>query len=331
MTILSICLSPGLQRSVMIDALALGEVNRLTSVVVDVAGKGVNACRVLQRLGLDAVCLAQGGDNSADLLTPAAKEGLNLRLIPSSGALRTCTSIIEMSLASGRRVTELVEPTAPVDRACVVALDAAIDELLPTAEAMLIAGSMAPGFPVGYQTHLAQKARDCGVPVVIDLQGAPLRDAMTARPALVKINLAEFAAAFLDRSFLGGEHSGVLAEPQLAPALRDTVAAVSRDYATTFVLTRGPNSIVAAQQGELSEIAVQPLAASETLSTIGCGDTFLAGMVAKLLAANALHADQPIPAGALDSAVAFATLCAQSSARTLHPGGMEDTFRPSLQ
>ena len=58
MPVISICLSPGLQRSVIIDNLIPGEVNRLDSVVVDVAGKGVNVCRVLQRLGVDAFCLA---------------------------------------------------------------------------------------------------------------------------------------------------------------------------------------------------------------------------------------------------------------------------------
>ena len=331
MTVLSICLSPGLQRSVTIDALTLGEVNRLQNVVVDVAGKGVNACRVLQRLGLDAVCLAQGGDNAAEILALAHSEGLNLRLIPSSGNLRTCTSIVEISLGSKRRVTELIEPTAPIDQSCVDAMDAAVCEMLPTTQAMLIAGSMAPGFPSGYQTRLAHMARARGIPVVVDLQNNALREVMPARPSLIKINLAEFAAAFLGSAFAGGEHTGVLAEQEIAPTLREALRDVSRKHETTFVLTRGPNSILTVDQGELREIPVLPLAASETLSTIGCGDTFLAGLVAKLLAANALRVDSAIPADVLEHAIAFATLCAQSSARTLRPGFMEEGFRPPLQ
>ncbi len=108
MTVLTICLSPGLQRSVLIDSLVLGEVNRLDSVVVDVAGKGVNVCRVLQRLGVNALCLAQGGDNADEIKVLAGLEGLNLHLIPSSGCLRTCTSVIETAVAGGRRVSELM-------------------------------------------------------------------------------------------------------------------------------------------------------------------------------------------------------------------------------
>ena len=322
--ILSVCLSPGLQRTVTIGTLTLGEVNRLQSVVVDVAGKGVNACRVLQRLGLDAVCLAQGGDNSDEVLALAGKEGLNLRLVPAPGMLRTCTSVIEMNLDGGRRVTELVEPTAPVDTACVAAMDTAFSELLPKARALIVAGSMAPGFPAGYQTRLAGQAHALGIPVAIDLQNAALRDAMRAEPALVKINLAEFAAAFLRAPFAGGEHSGVLAEAAIGPELRGAIGDVARRHpATTFVLTRGAKSVLSVQGDRLFETPVRPLPPEDTLSTIGCGDTFLAGLVARLLAANALSTSAAISFEALPPAIDFATRCAQSSARTASPGVMD--------
>ena len=88
MPVISICLSPGFQRSVFIDTLIPGEVNRLARVYVDAAGKGVNVCRVLHRLGIGAICLAQGGDNAGELMSLAAAEGMDLRLVPSSGRLR---------------------------------------------------------------------------------------------------------------------------------------------------------------------------------------------------------------------------------------------------
>jgi fructose-1-phosphate kinase PfkB-like protein len=318
MPVISICLSPGLQRSVIIDTLIPGEVNRLRSVVVDVAGKGVNVCRVLQRLGVDAVCLAQGGSNGDEVMALAAAEGLNLRLIASTGTLRTCTSIIETSLVSGRRVTELVEPSSAVDDGCVAALSEAVSEALPTASALVIAGSQAPGYPPGYQAQLASLARQAGVPVAVDLQGPALAGVLAMRPALVKINLAEFVATFLADRFHGGEHSGMLAQPALAAELVAAIAQVSRAHAaTSFVLTRGANSIV----------AVTPLAASEVLSPIGSGDSFLAGMVARLLQSG--YADwSHLTLEALEDASALATACAQSNARTARPGFLEPSFTP---
>ncbi|WP_222102319.1 hypothetical protein, partial [Candidatus Propionivibrio aalborgensis] len=75
MSVICICLSPGLQHTVSIDTLIPGEVNRLSEVTVDVAGKGVNVCRALQRLGVGALCLAQGGSNADEPAALARLEG----------------------------------------------------------------------------------------------------------------------------------------------------------------------------------------------------------------------------------------------------------------
>jgi fructose-1-phosphate kinase PfkB-like protein len=195
---------------------------------------------------------------------------------------------------------------------------------------MVIAGSMAPGYPPGYQAQLAAMARGSGVPVLLDLQGAALREALAARPAVVKINLAEFVASFLVDRFSGGEHSGMLAEPVLSPDLMQAVAEVSQRHATSFVLTRGAMSIVLASQGELRLVAVPQLPAEETVSTIGCGDTFLAAMLVKLIAADSGFTLDPTPLDALEGAMHFAIACAQSSARTARPGFLQDAFAAAL-
>ena len=325
MPIMCICLSPGFQRSVVIESLMPGEVNRLTSVVVDAAGKGVNVCRVLQRLGVEAFCLAQGGSNADELMSLARQEGLDLRLMPSSGRLRTCTSLVETSMTTGRRVTELVEPSSPVDQSCVHTMSETVAAMLPSAAALVIAGSMAPGYPAGYPARLASMARESGVPVLLDLQGADLLDAIAARPAIVKINLAEFAATFLGSRFMGGEHAGILARELVPPDVMHAVAEASRDHATSFVLTRGARSTLLVRDGDIRALPVLPLAAEQIVNPIGCGDAFLAGMLAQLLKDGIADWDS-MPLPVLEKAIDFATACARSAARTLRPGFLE-SFR----
>ena len=326
MAIISICLSPGFQRSVIVDSLALGEVNRLQSVAVDVSGKGINVTRVLQRLGVASCCLSQGGSNADELASLAHLEGLDLRLIPSSGRVRTCTSIIEISLTTGRRVTELVEPTPAVDASCIQAMSETVRAMLSSATALVIAGSMAPGFPMDYQAYLASLARDAKVPVFIDLHGEALRQALAAQPALVKINLAEFVTTFLADQFHGGEHSGLLAEPVIPESVMAAVTEVSQKHMTSFVLTRGANSILLVRQGEWREVPVRPLPAQEIISPIGSGDAFMAGMLVQLEKSGCLGAESAITLDALQAAIGFATACAQSNARTARPGFLEESF-----
>ncbi len=325
MSIVSVCLTPGIQRSVALDSLNVGEVNRLKAAHVDVSGKGVNVCRVLQRLKIPACCLSQGGSNADELMLLTQREGLNLRLIPSTGMLRTCTSIIETSAAGGCRVTELIEPSPTVEEPCIQEITRTVKSLLPTAQALVIAGSMAPGFPADYQARLAALARTAGVPVFLDLQGAPLRAAIAEQPALVKINLSEFVATFLSDRFQGGEHSGDLAQPVLADEILEAVADVSRQYATTFVLTRGANSILIVQGGEVRIVPVTPLAPGDVFNPIGSGDAFLAGMLARLVAAAPSNCRR-FTLDELERASVFATACAQSNARTARPGFLEESF-----
>ena len=223
-------------------------------------------------------------------------------------------------------MTELVEPNSEVDMACVEAFTQTVAKTLPTATALVIAGSMAPGFPKDYLARLASLAKQAGVPVCMDIQGAALREAIVTQPAVVKINLAEFAATFLPEHFNGGEHSGILAESTLSPQILAAVAEVSRQHACTFVLTRGARSILIAQHGAHRVVPVSALAAHETLNPIGSGDAFLAGMLAHLLSAKTFALGDKIPLDSLEDAINLATACAQSNARTARPGFLEESF-----
>jgi len=158
-----------------------------------------------------------------------------------------------------------------------------VQALLPSATALVFAGSMAPGYPAGYPAHLASMARKSGVPVLLDVQGPVLLDTLAARPAVVKINLAEFAATFLPGRLSGGEHGGVVAEALVSADIMNAVSEVSRDHATSFVLTRGAESILLARDGDVRSRPVPALPAEQIINPIGSGDAFLAGMLAQLL------------------------------------------------
>ena len=80
-----------------------------------------------------------------------------------------------------------------------------------------------------------------------------------------------------------------------------------------------------AQGGEVRVVPVKPLSPAEVFNPIGSGDAFLAGMVARLVAA-APASDRHFTMAALADACVFATACAQSNARTARPGFLEDSF-----
>ena len=94
----------------------------------------------------------------------------------------------------------------------------------------------------------------------------------------------------------------------------------------TLFRRNAAKSILIAQHGEVRIVPVTPLAPSEILNPIGSGDAFLAGMVARLIAAASGPVSRSFTLDALEHACTFATACAQSNARTARPGFLENSF-----
>ena len=59
--ITSICMNPSFDKTVEVDSLTLGEVNRIRAMRQDVGGKGINVAVVASRLGLRARCMGLVG------------------------------------------------------------------------------------------------------------------------------------------------------------------------------------------------------------------------------------------------------------------------------
>ena len=73
--ITTICLNPALDRTVTVDSLVPGQVNRIRQSRTDVGGKGVNVAVVCHRLGLDAQVIGCAGvDGYAKLRAKAQAE-----------------------------------------------------------------------------------------------------------------------------------------------------------------------------------------------------------------------------------------------------------------
>ena len=105
--ITTICMNPCFDKTVEVDELKVGQVNRIRDARVDQGGKGINVAVVAERLGLDVQCLGiMGKDGSEELTALIEKENLKhfFQLIP--GHVRTNTKVVS---ASGQGVTELNE------------------------------------------------------------------------------------------------------------------------------------------------------------------------------------------------------------------------------
>ena len=258
--ITTICMNPCFDKTVEVDSLAVGQVNRIRDARVDMGGKGINVAVVAKRLGLDVQCLGiMGKEGSAELNGLLEKEGLKHFFHVVPGHIRTNAKIVSRSQQG---VTELNEPGPTVDHSVLESFFSMAREKTADSDMVVITGSLPPGCPEGTYRDLLKILE--GKKCILDTEGRELElAAKGACPFLIKPNLKEMEAT------LGIE-------------LR-TMRTI-RDAALLFIRLGVEHAVVS--MGEMGAMYVSadktlfaPALRVEIKSTVGAGDAMIGGML----------------------------------------------------
>ena len=258
--ITTICMNPSFDKTVEVDTLQIGQVNRIRDARVDLGGKGINVAVVAERLGLDVQCIGMmGKDGSAELTDLIEKENLKHCFQTVSGHIRTNTKIVSRS---GQGVTELNEPGPTVSTDDLDRFFQMAREKTQQSDMVVLTGSLPPGCPEGTYRDLLKILN--GKKCILDTEGKELElAAKGACPFLIKPNLKELEAT------LGIE-------------LR-TMRTI-RDAALLFIRLGVEHAVVS--MGEMGAMYVSsektlfaPARRVEIKSTVGAGDAMIGGML----------------------------------------------------
>lgn len=258
--------NPALDRTMVFPGLRLGAVQRTDEVVVAAGGKGLNVARAARGLGQPALICAPLGGLTGDLVARLAEgEGLAGRWARhQAGETRTCILLVDPLGGDATALNESGPVLSPADWQAFAgtALAAA-----GGAGLCAISGSLPRGVPPAALGRLVADLVAAGRRVIVDTSGPALAAALAARPYAVKVNGAELGA------ILGRPIETVAAA---AAALADLSA---RGIALAAV-SLGADGALAAEAGAIWQAAPPPLA---IVSTVGSGDSLLAGLAAGLL------------------------------------------------
>ena len=188
--ITAVCMNPAFDRTVTVDALMPGRVNRIRDARTDMGGKGVNVAVVARRLGLDARCVGCMGREGAERFAAMMDaEGLPHRFLTIPGTLRTNTKVVSLD---GSGVTELNEPGAALTADTLEQFFRLAEDAAVSSGMAVVTGSLPPGCPEGTYRMLIRRL---GVPCILDVGGRELLLGAEAGPLLAKPNIHELEAA----------------------------------------------------------------------------------------------------------------------------------------
>ncbi len=256
--ITALCMNPAFDRTLEVDRLVPGELNRVRVSRQDVGGKGINVAVVAKRLGLEARVVGCAGQEGAAAISAMLDgEGIRHALLPIPGRVRTNLKIVSLG---GSPVTELNEPGAALTANQLELLTAMCRDSAAGSDWMVLTGSLPPGCPAGAYRALME-ALD--TPCILDASGAALRQGLTARPFLIKPNLREAEAA-LGRPIASVDDARAAAEEFL------------RLGAQHVILSMGGLGAIYTGEGIALFAPALPV---EVRSTVGAGDAMLGGVL----------------------------------------------------
>lgn len=262
--ILTLTLNPALDLTVRLARLEPGEVNRSETLLTHAAGKGVNVAQVLADLGHQlTVGGFLGADNPQAFDALIARRGFADAFIRVPGETRSNIKIAEQD----GRVTDINAPGPPVSEQAQQALLNQLTLIAPGHDAVVVAGSLPRGVSAQWLHHVLVQLKGLGLKVALDTSGEALRAGLRAGPWLVKPNTEELADA-LDCPTDSLEQQRQAALRLHAQGVEHVVVSHGADGVNWF----SPTVALHATPPKVS-----------VASTVGAGDSLLAGMLHGLL------------------------------------------------
>jgi len=264
--IVTVTLNAAIDRTLLVPNFQLGHRHRASVGFTSAGGKGINVARAAKRLGVAVVCTGlAGGRNGTLLVEELTNEGILNDFVRIRGESRTSTAVLD---PTSNVYTEINEWGPEVAEDELDVLREKLAYLTQGADYVVLAGSLPRDVDPAIYAELIRESNRRGLMTVLDSEGEALRLGLEAEPYLVTPNLRE-AEALVGHEFVDGE--------DLSTGLDEIAELGARNVIIT--LDTGCYALFRGERAE--DVRLRARAPrQEAVSTVGAGDTLLAGFVA---------------------------------------------------
>ncbi len=265
MKILSICLSPALQKIYEFENLTIGTVNRSLSFNESAGGKGINVGRTLSCLEADhTVLTTYGGNIGKDFLDILEDEDLKYIAVEVENETRICSTLID---SKNITFTELVEETKELYKAEINKFKKMFDKIIGSYNSVVITGSVPDGVNNDVYGYFTRYAKSFGLTVMVDALGPLLINTLEYKPHIIKINKMEFEQSF----------NVMLSNEQI---IKEQLLDKAKYVEDLFIITdeEKPIYFVEADASTIDDVKKIVIPEVEVMNPIGSGDALIGGL-----------------------------------------------------
>lgn len=192
--ILTVCLNPALDKTLTVDRLNVGGVNRVLSSRLDAGGKAINISKMVKSLGGDTIALGIiGGDTGAYIQSQLDRMGIAHDFVVTDTPTRTNYKITNRTL---HLTTDFNEPGEPVTSEVLDKVWAKIDAIAKPGDLVAFSGANPPGMEDDILAQWVRKLKEKNVCISLDTVGEPMRLGIAEQPTIIKPNQSELSDLF---------------------------------------------------------------------------------------------------------------------------------------
>ena len=299
MKIITLTLNPAFDVHCTVPSLSLGKEHLCTITDREAGGKGVNVSRALTKNGVENLALVVlGEENGDDFCRRLEADGMHYLPLSLPGRIR---ENITIHPEQGEE-TRLSFAGFATDESLLGEVEEKIAPALSEGDVVTLTGRVPTGLSMDAVKSFLARLSARGARIVIDSRSFSLDDLRDVRPSLIKPN-GEEIAEYLNCTVRAPED------------VLDAARALHADGIENVMISLGAQgALLVCSDG--TYLATPP--AVKVISTIGAGDSSIAGFLSAVAAGNS-------PAEALKTAVAFGSAaCLSGGTRPPEPSDVAE-------
>lgn len=260
MKVITITLNPAFDVHCDIEDLELHKENYATSYIKHAGGKGINISRALTAYGVSNVaCCVVGDENGKEFLSKLEKDNMEYKAITVNGRIRE-----NITVHTGNKETRISFEGFEVNEKVLNDVYSIIEAENPRDTVVTFTGRLPKGVTKNSVINFLKKIKLTGAKLIVDCNSFSIDDLAEIKPYLIKPNEEEIVKLTGDRiSGVGMETANEL---------------FKKGIENVIISLGGDGFVYCGEWGEYKiktpEIAV--------ISTIGAGDSLIAGFVSGL-------------------------------------------------
>jgi len=271
--ILTITLNPTVDKSCEVDTIKPDKKLRCSQPKYEPGGGGINVSRGLERLGIASTAFFPSGGRTGELLEKLLeKENIDTCTVEVAAETRENFIVVDTSSNEQYRFGMPGEEITGDESSLI---EKKILEFSPLPDIVVISGSLPPGMEAGYLGGLLKALKAKGIKIIADTSGEALAEALKVGVYLVKPNLGELS------KLTGLEDLDNESADEAAKQLID------EGKAEIVAVSMGPQGAYLVTKEETLHIGAPSV---RKRSTVGAGDSMVAGMVS-VLAKGGSHSE----------------------------------------